>query len=510
MSQNETAKVARFCPECKSRITAAEQLFEKPQVCPKCKTRVLFVDYLNVRPELPPELTEFVEKGTPLGQPKIQLIVVLAVAALTIGFIASAVAGVSIGLFAIAAIMLALGFAGVAYWLDHGTRAKALREQYVELRDRAEQLHGRQTSMVQHFHGFQQNFEQLIEAEKASIRQQHEATLAEAAADRKLAADELSAVEAKVKTAMEDAKEEIASYEKASAAIATKYLTEVRKSIKSKLNSNNYHKMLETYEKAVEFCGKKGYPVEPEIYESVKAELKEDYAEAVRKEVQKAEQARIREQIKEEQKAERELEKELKRIAAEQKAIERALADALAKNQDEHSAEVEELRRRLAEAEANGQRAMSMAQQTKSGHVYVISNIGSFGEQIFKIGMSRRLDPLDRVKELGDASVPFPFDVHLMMESSNAPALEAALHRAFHHRRVNGVNLRKEFFNVSIDEIIELVESLQDDESHTIPFTAGPFEREAEAEQYRESLAMTEEDRKLIDAAYELESATSV
>lgn len=80
----------------------------------------------------------------------------------------------------------------------------------------------------------------------------------------------------------------------------------------------------------------------------------------------------------------------------------------------------------------------------------------------------------------------------MMMESSNAPALEAALHRSFHHRRVNGVNLRKEFFQVSIEEIIQVVEGLKDDQTHTIPFTAGPCTLEPEAEQYRESMAMTD------------------
>ncbi len=507
MSNDGSQKVTRYCPECKSRISAAEPLFAKPQICPKCKTRVLFVDYLKVRPELPPDLDLFVENGNPLSQPKVQLIVLLAIVGLVVGFIGAAITGVTIAMFAFASIVLVIGLAGVAYWLDHGSKANALRQAYKDIGTRAEVLHGRQTSMVQHFYGLQQNFEHLVEAERASIQQQQAQLLSEAASDRTLAATELSAVQAKVATAMNEAKEEIASYEQAAAAIATKYLTEVRKSIKSKLNSNNYHKMLETYEKAVEFCGKKGYPVDGEIYESVKAELKEDYAEAVRKEVQKAEQARIREQIKEEQKAERELEREMKRIAAEQRAIEKALADALARTNDEHSAEIEELRRRLAEAEASGQRAMSLAQQTKSGHVYVISNIGSFGEEVFKIGMSRRLDPLDRVKELGDASVPFPFDVHMMMQSSNAPALEAALHRVFHHRRVNGVNLRKEFFRVSIEEIVEVVEGLKDDETHTIPFTADPFELEAEAEQYRESLAMTDEDQKMIEDAYESEAS---
>ncbi len=506
---NESNKVTRYCPECRSRVTAEEEKFAKPQICPKCKTRVLFVDYLDVRPELPPDLVEFVGSGNPLTQPKVQLIALITVVTLAIAFVCAAFSGITIALFVAAGATFALGLAGVAYWLDHSTTTNQLRQSYKALVRTAEQLHRQQTALVQQCHGLQTNFEQLIAAEKASIQKQHANLLTDAATDRQNAANEWSAVQVRVLEAMDEAKTEIASYEAASAAIATRYLTEVRKGIKSKLNSNNYHRMLETYEKAVECCGKKGYPVDSEIYESVKAELKADYAEAVRKEVQRAEQARIREQIKEEQKAERELEREMKRIAAERQAIEKALAEALAQTHDEYSAEVEELRRRLQEAEANGQRAMSMAQQTKSGHVYVISNIGSFGDQIFKIGMSRRLDPMDRIRELGDASVPFPFDVHMMLESSNAPALEAALHRAFHNRRVNGVNLRKEFFRVTIQEIVDLVEGLQDDEQHTIPFSAGPFSLEPEAEQYHASLEMTDEDRVLVDAAYATEAKTA-
>ena len=89
----------------------------------------------------------------------------------------------------------------------------------------------------------------------------------------------------------------------------------------------------------------------------------------------------------------------------------------------------------------------------RAGYVYVISNIGAFGENIYKIGMTRRLDPQDRVDELGDASVPFNFDVHAMIFSDDAPALEAALHRAFEDRKLNMVNQRREFFNVTLEEI---------------------------------------------------------
>lgn len=118
----------------------------------------------------------------------------------------------------------------------------------------------------------------------------------------------------------------------------------------------------------------------------------------------------------------------------------------------------------------------------RAGYVYVISNIGAFGENIYKIGMTRRLDPQDRVDELGDASVPFNFDVHAMIFSDDAPALEAALHRAFEDRKLNMVNQRREFFNVTLEEIKEVVKKNFD---KTVEFIDVP-----DAEQYRISQRM--------------------
>jgi hypothetical protein len=142
--------------------------------------------------------------------------------------------------------------------------------------------------------------------------------------------------------------------------------------------------------------------------------------------------------------------------------------------------DIEELQRRLTEAQANKERALSRAQMTRSGHVYIISNVGSFGEHVYKIGMTRRLDPMDRVRELGDASVPFQFDVHAIIYAEDAPALEASLHRLFAKRRVNRVNERKEFFKATIDEIAQAVV-----EHH------GQIEivKDAEAAEYRKTLA---------------------
>ncbi|SDX60243.1 GIY-YIG nuclease family protein [Thiocapsa roseopersicina] len=204
-----------------------------------------------------------------------------------------------------------------------------------------------------------------------------------------------------------------------------------------------------------------------------------------------AEQRRIREQIREEQKAQREIERALKDSAREEKSLQKALAKVQAEAAQSSEAQraffdarLAELHARLAEAEARNQRALSMAQQTKAGHVYVISNIGSFGEDVFKVGMTRRLEPLDRVRELGDASVPFAFDVHALIWSEDAPALETALHRQFIQAQVNKVNPRKEFFQVPLGAIRRQLEAKGILASWTMT---------AAAAEYRESLALAKQ-----------------
>lgn len=215
--------------------------------------------------------------------------------------------------------------------------------------------------------------------------------------------------------------------------------------------------------------------------------LVHEYEEKLQEE--KEEQRRIREQMREEELALREIEKA--RLDAEKEEARYAEALRKAKEEVERStgnkymklnSQIEELQRKLAEAQMNRQRALSRAQMTRSGHVYIISNIGSFGEQVYKIGMTRRLDPMDRVKELGDASVPFEFDVHAILYTEDAPALENKLHRAFHHRRVNRVNGKKEFFRVSITEIVEFVRLHHSAEIEVV--------HEAEAEEYRKTVAL--------------------
>jgi hypothetical protein len=203
---------------------------------------------------------------------------------------------------------------------------------------------------------------------------------------------------------------------------------------------------------------------------------------------EREEQRRIKEQMRDEEKARREYERAMREAARDEEALRKAMekTQALVERATEeqkakYEQQLQELNERLREAEEKSQRALSMAQQTKKGHVYIVSNVGSFGEHVYKIGLTRRLEPLDRIRELGDSSVPFDFDVHALILAEDAPALEYQLHRHFLLNQVNKVDHRKEFFRVDVKEVREQVEAL----GLTAKWTMA-----AEAAEYRESLAI--------------------
>lgn len=228
--------------------------------------------------------------------------------------------------------------------------------------------------------------------------------------------------------------------------------------------------------------------ITPEYLEARLNELKWGVAVVVIREKDREEQRAIKERIREEERARKEYEKAIRESQKQEdsikKAIEKATAQLEKSNLEQrakYEAQLSELQIQLAEAEARNQRALSMAQQTRSGHVYIISNIGSFGENVYKIGMTRRLEPLDRVRELGDASVPFPFDVHAMIYSEDAPTLETELHKYFAKHQMNKVNPKKEFFKTNLDDI----KSYLDGKEIQVQWTL-----KAEAAQYWESIAL--------------------
>lgn len=187
---------------------------------------------------------------------------------------------------------------------------------------------------------------------------------------------------------------------------------------------------------------------------------------------------------REEQKLLRDMEDAERQEAKYQKLLEKARKEALSLDGNDREAyqqKITILEQELQEAHSKFERAQAMAERTKSGYVYIISNVGSFGPEMIKIGLTRRLDPADRVRELGDASVPFFFDTHAIIYSDEAPALERALHGEFASRRVNATNMRKEFFKVSLEEVESAVTRLAPQAS---------FFRDVEAQEYRETLAL--------------------
>jgi len=261
----------------------------------------------------------------------------------------------------------------------------------------------------------------------------------------------------------------------------------------SSLKPSNFANTLEKIEKLANEIEKSALSLSCAFTEEyVKLKYNEcalQYQFKLKQEYEKEEQKAIKEQIREENQAIREYEialakaekeEKMYRLALEQARKELDVVDDATKNK--LIARISFLELNLEEALANEERAKSMAQQTKRGHVYVISNIGSFGENIYKIGMTRRLEPLDRVKELGNASVPFIFDVHAMIFSDDAPRLERELHKKFTHKRLNAVNHRKEFFNVSLIEIQEAINNIIDIKID--------FKMTAIAEDYYESIKL--------------------
>lgn len=230
-------------------------------------------------------------------------------------------------------------------------------------------------------------------------------------------------------------------------------------------------------------------------------DLQRQYEAVLRAEMEREEQARIREQIRDDQRRAREIreaQEASEQAERQRRAIEQALQQALGRAAGAHAAEVDQLKAQLADAEAQAAaaaaRTISLAQITKSGFVYVIANLGSFGPDVFKVGLTRRELWQERVDELGGAAVPFPFEVHLVLTSDDAPALEAALHRAFRHRRVNRANPRKEFFRVGIGEVVRAVERL----GARVEYRADP-----QALEYLRSQSMTDAEAAEVEALAE-------
>lgn len=267
------------------------------------------------------------------------------------------------------------------------------------------------------------------------------------------------------------------------------------KAIADKLTATNHATQKDRLEKVFETCRKYGVEFDGRQERAFYVRMETEWKKEVEAEKAREEQNRVREIMREEQRAEKVRAAELKRIEYEKKDLEMQRnehldrikllkeMENLKKITDEQKRELEQALAENAELESQieeKERRKSMAEQTRAGNVYVISNIGSFGEGVFKIGMTRRLIPEERVKELSDASVPFPFDIHMMIPSEDAPSLETKLHEELWGCRINLVNDGKEFFKADLKTIKKFVDKYAKD-------AVFEFKPVPEAAQWRES-----------------------
>ncbi|HOX10813.1 MAG TPA: DUF4041 domain-containing protein [Candidatus Moranbacteria bacterium] len=255
---------------------------------------------------------------------------------------------------------------------------------------------------------------------------------------------------------------------------------------------NNIERSVKRIEQSYESLNKIGAIMQVSIsYDYKDCKLEElylAYEYQQKKQEEREEQKKIREELREQQKLEQEIKEAREKIAKEKKHFSTALK-GLEERYKNVIDEVEkkiiqermrEIREQLGELEKEEKVIDYREQNAKAGYVYIISNIGAFGEGVYKIGMTRRLEPTDRIDELGDASVPFTFDIHAMIFSDNAPELEAKIHQHFYNNRINKLNNRKEFFRADINEIEKVVKENYDKVIDMV--------KNAPAEQYRESL----------------------
>lgn len=259
-----------------------------------------------------------------------------------------------------------------------------------------------------------------------------------------------------------------------------------------KAKFNNIDKIKQRIEKSYEQLNKMNESIQIKLkpaYLKLKFdELTLAYEYQVKKQQEKEEERERREALREQQKLEKEIKEARNKILKEKKHFNNAIKEAKEQlkntlNEDEKINllnKIKELEQQLKNIDSEEKVIDYREKNAKAGYVYIISNIGAFGENVYKIGMTRRLDPMDRIRELGDASVPFSFDVHALIFSEDAPKLESKLHEHFFNDRINKLNNRKEFYKTNLEEIEKVVKENYD---KTVEFKEIP-----EAEQYRQSI----------------------
>lgn len=377
--------------------------------------------------------------------------------------------------------------------LNHDLRSRERESELLKIKQQIDNAHR------------EYSFRKTLPETHEKLKEKHESVVAE----RRELLEEIKSLRQQLKEKKSDDKTMTVAIAKLQR-LADDYIADTVKFALARLTTSNYSANRDRISKTIEKCRAYGFDIPTDEESKHVEKLQEEFKRIVRINEQRAEQSRIKAQMREEEKLRRDLEKVREQAEREQAAAEKALREAIARAEEESlrqslteaekvatAAEIAALQQRLEEAEAKSQRATSQAQLTKAGNVYVISNIGSFGEKIYKIGMTRRLEPMDRVRELGDASVPFPFEVHMMISCEDAPKLENELHKRFQRCMLNKTNPRREFFKLELEEIKQAVKD------HSEGNTVVEYTVDEEVLEYVQSQRMSESDAEFIEHTFE-------
>lgn len=469
--------VIRYCPACGARVQAPESAFEGPCACPSCHERSQFYDYPREVPAVAPEPAS---RPTSTWYDRVLwgAIAVVSLAALTVlwalleGWANTAVLGSGI------CLAVALAMAGYVVRLKRDV-LRATEAQNRSERALVVSNSKLQAASVIH-RGFKKNFDALVADEKRRLE------------------EDLAAKRERVETLQAEAAERVKVVETRHPGIkfiGDRLLDESVDRLSRQLNSSNLPDCRRKLLEVIHFCRENGCKVDRARETDLLSWLNKSHQSIVLEAKHSSERKRVEEKMQEEERVLRELEQHVRSAEAERSAVQKTLKSVLQQTKGETSEEVEYLRERLEAAENKAKAATKAIHEPKSGYVYVLSNVGSFGQNVFKIGTTRRLDPREHIAELSGGAVPFPYDVHMMIASEDAAALEAALHEALHDCRVNRFNHSKGFFKTDIQTIWRLVVA-----NHgTVDYMS-----ESVAEEFRESQSMSDEAFQRITDTYRI------
>ncbi len=464
----QPTEITVFCPECSYALSGEPEAVATTRSCPGCGKQVTFVDYAR---EYIPEPPEPKRKPTLTWADQamralVGLAVVLALLAVWALWTGTGSLALWSGVACLAvAVPLAVRFVYLQRELLRAQEAVRRAERALVVSN------AKITAAAEINRGFKKNIEQVAAEERRRVQASF------GAVSKKL-------VEQKEDVAWRMRRTE--DQNRVVKHLGDRLLNDSLERISCELTARNFEASRRRLQEVIDFCRENDYPISPRKEDDLVSQLTHRYNRELRLEQERQRRDAVAARLQAEQRVHEQMQAEITRVEAHKSAIRRRLSEAQAASDtaESSSTTLKKLKADLQAAEERARDATKIAQHSRAGHVLVLSNIGSLGEGVYKIAMSRRIDPLEAVEELGREATPFPFDVHMVVSSEKAAELLSTLHEELHDHRVNRINLGKDFFRTDIETIWRLV---------VAHHGAVECQREARADEFRESAAMSDE-----------------